>query len=272
MKLPLVIGHRGSRGTFLENTRASFLEAHESGATWIETDLQLSKDNVPMIFHDPMVSGRLCKKNGEIIFTPKSVRTLTCQELGELELGTYVDHNYPKQVVPKGETIVSLAEFLRFAKEQMPGMKINLELKTRHRTPNLPNVQIYATKVAEALQAAGLEKDILISSFDVNIYNYFAKHYPQFPRSRLFNIDAKFIEKIIRTKIKHVTLNLAIVTEERVKKLQEHDVKINVYTANRRRNWRRLIDYGVDGIITDYPRKLIAYMAVMRTDSDSMIF
>src|SRR5260370_4082757 len=53
LQLPKVIGHRGAMAYAPENTLASFREARRRGATWVEIDVKLTADNVPIVMHDP---------------------------------------------------------------------------------------------------------------------------------------------------------------------------------------------------------------------------
>src|SRR5687768_6511398 len=78
-----VHGHRGSRGTHPENTFAGFREALAAGADFFELDLHLSADDVPIVFHDPVVTERVCK-----IETPTPVRLLKAKDLREIECGS----------------------------------------------------------------------------------------------------------------------------------------------------------------------------------------
>ena len=74
----VVHGHRGSRGTRPENTLPAFEEGARVGADFLELDVHLSKDDVPIVSHDPVISGKLCRdEHGNIVKTPTRIRDLT---------------------------------------------------------------------------------------------------------------------------------------------------------------------------------------------------
>ncbi len=97
-----IIAHRGFSGNYPENTLLAFEKALDAGADGIETDLQLSRDNVPVIFHDDTL-----KRITGLDETPE---TLTLAELQSLDAGSWFDPAYEKQKIPSLDELLELCD------------------------------------------------------------------------------------------------------------------------------------------------------------------
>jgi glycerophosphoryl diester phosphodiesterase len=98
--LPRVIGHRGACGLAPENTVASFRKAADLGVRWVEFDVHLSADGVPVVIHDDTVN-RTTSGRGK-------VAALTLKELQALDAGTWFEPRFQNERVPTLEAVVAL--------------------------------------------------------------------------------------------------------------------------------------------------------------------
>ena len=98
--LPRVIGHRGACGLAPENTVASFRKAAELGVRWVEFDVHLSADGIPVVIHDDTVN-RTTSGRGK-------VAALTLKELQAFDAGTWFEPRFEAERVPTLETVVAL--------------------------------------------------------------------------------------------------------------------------------------------------------------------
>src|SRR5258708_6429242 len=98
--LPRVIGHRGACGLAPENTVASFRKAAELGVRWVEFDVHLSADGIPVVIHDDTVN-RTTTGRG-------AVASLSLIELQALDAGTWFEPRFQGEYVPTLEAIVTL--------------------------------------------------------------------------------------------------------------------------------------------------------------------
>src|SRR5690554_3040227 len=121
----LIYAHRGSSGTYPENTMEAFEAALQEGADGIELDIQLTKDGVPVIIHDETVDRTTDGKGW--------VKDFTFEELQRLDAGSSFHTDY------KGATIPSFEEFLQwFSKTDL---LLNVELKSGVvRYPNIEEI------------------------------------------------------------------------------------------------------------------------------------
>ena len=98
--LPRVIGHRGACGLAPENTVASFRKAAELGVKWVEFDVHLTADGIPVVIHDHTVN-RTTTGRGK-------VAALTLRELQTLDAGSWFESHFKGERVPMLEEVVAL--------------------------------------------------------------------------------------------------------------------------------------------------------------------
>lgn len=131
------LAHRGYPLKYPENTMLGFRKALELGFSHLELDVQLTKDGVPVVIHDPTVN-RTTNGTG-------AINALTLEEIRQLDAG-------------QGEVIPTLEEALRFAKDRMI---VDIELKQMGDTyPGLEQ------KVIDVIKETGMEKQVFLTSFD----------------------------------------------------------------------------------------------------------
>lgn len=166
LHLPRVIGHRGAATAAPENTLASIRKAHEQGATWVEFDVKLSADDVPILMHDDRLE-RTTDGRGEV-----GRRTLA--EIRALDAGGWFGPAF------RGEPVPTLEETLRLCAEL--GLGINLEIKP------CPGRAVETTRRAvEILRAHWPDPPgmLLISSFTHECLSVARDLAPDWPRGYL---------------------------------------------------------------------------------------
>ena len=232
---PLLLGHRGARNYAPENTLASFTLALEQGADGVELDAKLSADGVVVVHHDETVN-RTTNGTGWLTRLPLAA-------LRELDAGSFFSEKF------RGEKIPTLDEVFESIGKRAA---INVEL-TNYSTPYDRLVE----KTCELIRRHALQKSIIFSSFSAGNLRKAARFLPEVPRGlltrggliglwgRSFGFDFG----------DYAALHpyLTDVTAQQVQRVHRLGRKINVWTANTEDDIRRLIGWGVDGIITDDP-------------------
>lgn len=226
-----ISAHRGGSEEAPENTLESFSYAIGLGSSYIETDVQLSADGIPYIFHDDDLSRLL---NMEVKFN-----SLHSDQIEKLKL-------FESYQIPKLETALT----------QFPNALFQIDLKT-------DEVALPAMKVIENLNAFDR---ICIASFSSNRLQKVRKKFPDTclsmgPKEILKLLLASFglYNKTIYGDCLQVPIyhyGIKLVTRRFVKYVQSIGLKIHVWTINDENTMRKLIDLGVDGIITDRPKLL----------------
>ncbi len=241
-----IIAHRGANKCAPQNTLPAFQKAIEMGTDGFETDVHLTKDNIPVICHNYTIDAT-SNGTGEI-------EKMTLAELKKYDFGTYFSNNF------RGTPLPTLEEFLQLA--QGKGLKVlNIELKPEKDDARR---EILVRKTLELVEKYGMSEALLISSFSVEILEYIrqiakgCKTALLYPRSYQHACQAvlppfKVMEKLHCTAAHPQKL---CVNGSFVKNAHKKGLQVNVWTINEPKDITNMIKAGVDGIITDCPDKV----------------
>lgn len=226
-------GHRGIPSKAPENTLTGFRLAHTLGATWIETDVQLTVDQVPVIIHDRKVNRTT---NGRGI-----VGEMTAEHLSRLDAGSWFSKEFA------GEKIPTLKETLALCLELE--LSLNLEIK-RH--PG-DSAKALIQAVVDVVKSANFPlKKLVFSSFSEEALKLCRKYYPEARRGFITekrNIDFPFL--IDSYGLYSVHLDHRITNAELVKQLRHSGVSVAIWTMNDASKADYFYNIGVDNIMSD---------------------
>ncbi len=239
-----------------ENTMAGFRYAIEAGVDAIELDVLVSADDVPVVCHDPVLNRRWLHRPRH----PRSIRALTFGQLRQLDCGAKTHPRFPHQQAAPGERIPSLDEVLALAPRGR--FWFNIEAKLfRYRPSWTPAPERFANLVLECIRRHGLESRVIFQSFDFRILKAMAKLEPCLRLAALDQFGLRgFAATARRAGTRIVAPASRLVTRRRVALTHSAGIQVFAWTANRSSTWKRLIDARVDGIITDDPAGLLAYL------------
>jgi glycerophosphoryl diester phosphodiesterase len=252
----LVHGHRGARAVLPENTMPAFEHAISVGADVLELDLAVTKDNVVVVSHDPHVNTTICKDA-----PPKAViRQMTLSELKRFDCGARKNPAFPKQKVVPGTSIPTLDEVLSLAPRGKFGF--NVETKLSPKFPELaPSPEEFARLVFELVKKHDLISRVTLQSFDFRTLRAMKKLAPTMRLAALYEGAPKSFVAIAREAgATVISPQYKLVTKAEVDAAHQARLTVIPWTPNTREEWRRLIDCGVDEIITDDPAELIAFL------------
>jgi glycerophosphoryl diester phosphodiesterase len=231
----LVIAHRGASGYAPENTMAAFRRAVAMGATFIETDLHLSRDARFVAIHDDTVD-RTSNGHG-------SVHELTRAELLRLDVGSWFGGEFASERIP------TLEEILLFAKKH--DVDFYLELK-----PGGSWGGEHA--LIGTLRESGEIARTVVISFDAAILANVRKIEPTLMTGLLH--DGTLVEpldKALEVGARQIVVRGDLVSPWMLKEAKRHDLQVICWTINHPAHMRMLMDAGVDGMMSDYPDRLL---------------
>jgi glycerophosphoryl diester phosphodiesterase len=236
---PPVIAHRGARAHAPENTLAAFKLAHEEGVVWIETDVKLTHDGVPILMHDNTLD-RTSDGKGP-------VADMAWADMQKLDTGSWFGAAYANERIPR------LCDALEFVRAH--DMRINLEIK-----PCAGRTQV--TTMVALIEAAKIwpknKLPPLISSFDTEALMIAAGLNPEWPRGLLLDAWREDWAQIVRkTGASALHFDAKLLTKERIEKLTESRLPILAYTVNDPVRAKELLHWGVRAVFTDNPAALI---------------
>jgi glycerophosphoryl diester phosphodiesterase len=268
-------GHRGARGLFPENTLAGFAGALEIGVDALELDVAMTADGVVVVCHDPAPNPDITRTSDGVWLARhgQPIRSLQAAELarydvGRIRPGSAYAAEFPDQVPRDGARIPSLEDVLRIS----PRVRFNIELKTSplQAAPRVDGATL-ANAVVAVADATGTIGRITMQSFDWRGPRHVRRTRPGIrlawltraailPYARLWwdGPDPSDYGGSVPRAVaaeggpvwapEHVDLTEASLAEA-------HDLGLLVipWTVNRPDDMRRLIGWGIDGLITDRP-------------------
>lgn len=262
-----VHGHRGSRGTVPENTIPAFEAALMAEADVLEMDLGVTKDGFVIVSHDPKVLPERClAPEGKKLEKPVPLRSLTLAELKKYDCGTLLNPRFPQQIAVPGESMPTLDEVFAMVKasgyEAAAKVEFNIETKIFPYEPELtPPPAEFARLVAGVVKKHGLEKRVMVQSFDVRTLKEIKKIAPAIRTSQLTYEELVDIVPALKSAKADIwSPNYKWLTAEAVKEAQAAGIKVAPWTINTAKEWDAAIAAGVDAIITDYPAALVEHL------------
>jgi len=232
---PLTIAHRGASTAAPPNTLAAFEKAIDLSADAIEFDVRLSADGVPVVIHDATVdattdgSGRVAE--------------MTIAQLKRLDAGASFDPSFA------GERIPTLRDVLETVGERL---LLNIELKGKH----WQDCGLEQT-VVDLIQRYDLPEHVLISSFNPLALRRVQQIAPHIPTGLLYRSISfplfAFAGLISPKPYRSLHPHHPIVDERHITWARQRNYRIHAWTVDDRTEMRRLVAWGVDGIITNAP-------------------
>jgi glycerophosphoryl diester phosphodiesterase len=257
----LVMAHRGGRRLWPENTLYAYQKAAELGVDVIEMDLHSSQDGVLVMMHDDTVD-RTTNGSG-------AIQDLTLAELKQLDAGyNWTDDEgatYPFRgqgiVVPTMEEVFSA----------LPQARLNIEIKQAE--PSI--VQPFC----DLIRAYGMTKSVLIASFDQDTIHHFRQVCPEVATTAgedevrvLYGLSFVYLGNLYSPASQAVQVpeysgSIHVLIPRFVRAAQGRNLDVHVWTVNELEELQRMLDLGVDGIITDYPDRLLGLLGRQTTTS-----
>jgi glycerophosphoryl diester phosphodiesterase len=250
-----VHGHRGARAARPENTIPAFEYAIAAGVDVLELDLSVTRDNVVVVSHDPYLEPPICSGPKDKV----AIRESTLAEVRQWDCGAKQNPGFAKQQTVPGTRMPTLDEV--FALASKGKFEFNIETKISVQRPELaPPPDEFARLVLEQIRKHRLESRVILQSFDFRTLHAMKKLAPEIRLAALYSGPAKnFVEIAREAGAGIVSPVFPLVTSEQVKAAHAAGLQVIPWTANTPADWKRLIEAGVDAIITDDPAALIAY-------------
>lgn len=266
---PIVVGHRGARARFPENTLPAVRHALAAGAGGVEVDVRVTADDVLVVTHDATLPPERCRLPGGPPVPPGlAVRGLAFEALRRFDCGAIADPRFPGQRAVPGTPIPSLDEVLALlVSPEPPGAgdaTLFLELK-REESPFLsPAREPYARLVVEALRRRDLEGRTIVLSFDHRLLQAVRELAPSLPTMPLVDRDVDLVALALRERTPWVGPRHTRLAPAAVEALHAAGVKVFAWTANSAADQDRLAAIGIDAVGTDDPAGLLARWARKR--------
>jgi glycerophosphoryl diester phosphodiesterase len=234
---PWIIGHRGYRVKYPENTLAAFQAAIEAGAVMIELDVMLSRDRKVIAIHDATLE-RTTNGKG-------SVADFTLAELKQLDAGSWFDSQFANQQLPELSEVLDLVIGRAY---------VNIEIKANAYEPHHPPDAI-EKQVVELLRQKDLQDTAMISSFEFKFLQQVSsmKKAPAIAFISQKPANKNTVNMCTRLNVFSWHPDHRIVTPSQVKKMHAAGIRVFPYNVDTFEDYARMRDMNVDGLITSNP-------------------
>jgi len=246
--LPRAFGHRGCAGTHPENTLEAFAAAAAIGIQYLELDIHMTRDGEIVVSHDDYLE-RTCGRAGVI-------REMTYAELAAADAGrmfTLDGANFPFR--DKGIRVPRLAEVLA----AFPKLPIEVEVKQIKPSVVVPLLGV--------IDRAGMRRSVFVASEHQEPLDEVRMLAPEIPTNFSYLESGGFFQAMVSRdnyrppgdalQIPRNYESWQLVTPDSVEFAHRIGFEVHVWTVNEEAEMEELLDMGVDGLISDYPRRLL---------------
>lgn len=242
----VVIAHRGASGYAPENTMPAMELAYDMKAEMIEVDVMLSRDGIPVLFHDAKID--------ELTDGAGYLKDFSLEELQALDAGSWFSEEYAGTAIP------TLEELLAWAQNKMT---LNIEIKTEAYREELD--QSVEPRVVALVEQYNMTDQVIFSSFDYRILARLQELAPSIPAAVLYEpVQSAMkgpIDVVNDLQADGFNCSWRQYTEDWQQELNDSAVPVLIYTVNEKEQMAELIQRGVQGIFSDYP-DVLAEVAV----------
>lgn len=264
-------GHRGARGLAPENTLEAFAAALAVGVTTLELDTGVTKDGVVVIHHDRRLNPDIARgPDGRWVEAPAPlIHELTLEQLrrydvGRLRPGSKLAAEFPEQQPADGARVPRLAELFDFvAKSGNATVRFNIETKI---SPQAPDETLapepFALALIGEIRKAGMESRTSIQSFDWRTLKVVEREAPAIATVYLTGRrrEGSQPQAVQAAGGRIWSPNYLEMDSASVVEARALDLRVIPWTVNEPAAVERVLDLGLDGVITDFPDRVRAQM------------
>ncbi len=266
-----VEGHRGAAGVMPENTIEAMLYAVGIGVNTLELDLQVTKDGEVIVSHDAHINPKftLDDKGEEISEKQAKKRVFSKMKYDDVigyDTGTKLYDRFPDQKkinthIPLLSALIDSVE-LYVAKNGLSPVRYNIEIKSskeKEKQGLVLDYDAFSDKAMEVLLSKELGERLLVQSFDTRCLNYINEKYPDTRLAYLVSNNDGFANHMAQLNFQPETYspNYKLVDAELIQSCKEKGMKVVPWTVDDDEAIIKMLDLGVDGIISNYPNRVL---------------
>ncbi len=283
--------HRGGRGQWTEESLAAFGNSLSLGVTTLELDTHLTEDGKVVVWHDDTIQANKCTDTApatagdpEFPYVGRRVADLSLAQLKTLDCGFKQLPGFPEQDVIEGNRIAELKDVYQLARDRKADkVRFNVETKVNDSEIGGAGMESLTRAVVAEIQAFGMKDRTTLQSFDWSSLNLTQQIAPDLTLVALSSGDAwmgvgkpgaspnlggididdydgSLPKAAAAQGYDVVSPAFSSVTPTMIAEAHELGLAVIPWTVNTTADMARLMDMGVDGIITDYPTRLRTLM------------
>ncbi len=263
-------GHRGARGLLPENTIPAFIKALEWGMTTLELDLAVSKDSQLIVSHDPWFNSDICqnadnsrlsKKEGE----NRLIWRMTVAEIKKYDCGSLGNPRFLSQQRMRvfkptlTEMVEEVKAYCTAHKRPLPYFNIEIKSQPAWDESHTPSVKTFAALAVAHVKHLKIYEKTVIQSFDPRALEAVHALDGGLRTAFLIENEGTVASNLSKLSFKPsiYSPNYVLVDKKTVANCHAQNIRVIPWTVNEVADMKALIKMGVDGLITDYPDRII---------------
>lgn len=271
-------GHRGARGLAPENTLAAFDRALDSGVSTLELDIAITADGVPVVSHDASLNPAITRgADGRWLTGPRPLihalpaAALAAYDVGRMDPASSYAAGFPRQQAHDGERIPTLAALFAHVRARgADAVRFNIEAKIDpYAAGDTPPPDRFAALLVAAIREAGMAARTTVQGFDWRALAAVQRIAPELPTAYLSTArtaqDPAWTNGLRLADYPTLPAMVAAaggriwspafgtLSKELVDDAHRRGLQVLPWTVNQPTDMARMVDWGVDGLITDYP-------------------
>lgn len=271
-------GHRGCRGHYPENTIEGFRRALDLGATTLEMDVAITADGEVVVSHEPYMNHTICRQPTDTGFAAipatsgeddHNIYRMTYAEVAAYDCGSVPQPAFPDRVLVRERKPLLRDVLTAFVTERRArGLEVprfNIETKSTVAGDGVfhPEPAVFVSHVLGVLGEFDIEEKVILQSFDPRTLEQVHVMAPYVKTALLIGDEEtpdRWLDRLSFTP-DIISPNHGLLDEEVVAMFRAQDIAVIPWTANDPEDIRRMIDLGVDGIISDYPDRVVTVLS-----------
>lgn len=263
-------GHRGARGLLPENTIPAFIKALDLGVSTLELDLAVSKDSQLIISHEPWLNPDICQNADNTPITKEEAEKrliwqMTADEIRKYDCGSRGNPRFPTQQRMRvfKPTLTDLVKEVKAycAQKNRPLPYFNIEIKSQPAwdESRTPSVKTFAQLVLMDIKRLKIADKTCIQSFDTRALEAIHQLDKKMTTALLIENEGSLESNLAKISFKPSIYSPYYITVDKkmVDDCHAKNIRIVPWTVNEVEDMKALIKWGVDGLITDYPDRIV---------------
>lgn len=263
-------GHRGARGLLPENTIPAFIKALELGVTTLELDLAVSKDSQLIISHEPWINPDICQNADNTPITKeeaekKLIWHMSADEVRKYDCGSRGNPRFMTQQRMRifkptlAEMVEAVTAYCKENKRPLPYFNIEIKSQPAWDESRTPSVKTFAALVLSSVKRLKIYAKTGIQSFDPRALEAVHQLDKKITTALLIENEGTVESNLSKISFKPSIYSpyYILVDKKVVDYCHAQNIRVIPWTVNEVTDMKALIKLGVDGLITDYPDRLI---------------
>jgi glycerophosphoryl diester phosphodiesterase len=249
-------GHRGARGLMPENSMPAFRKALSLRVPTLELDLRLTEDRVFVVYHDAKLDPKRCVYDDGHKVKKRAIDQLRYDALAHIDCGRLGDRHFPEQQTVAGARIPRFQDVLALARSADYPVRLSVEIKWNKRRDGLTETA-YARQLLTLIKQYGLAQRTIVQSFHTAALLAVGSADPTMRRAILVRRPEEYDAAVQQSQATILSPRYDGLQREDVERFQRLGIAVIPWTVNEPADLCRMIAWGVNGLITDYPDRAL---------------